>query len=101
MIIEGEGDGDFDAPIIQKQRIKESIENFMVQRDLKKRVEKVISKQGNRLAITLDELRIFDSSLANFVTRNPIEAISMFESHLDSQIRDMREEGGKTASEKQ
>jgi hypothetical protein len=86
----------FDAPA--KQRIKESVENFMLQREVKKRVEKVISKQGNRLAVTLDELRIFDATLANFVTTNPIEAINMFESHLDSHIRDMREEGGKAGT---
>jgi hypothetical protein len=55
-----QAEGNFDAPSIQKERMKESVEKFMVQRDVKKRVEKVIGKQGNRLAVSLDELRVFD-----------------------------------------
>lgn len=61
----------------------------MHQRELTKRVEKMISKQGNRLDVNLNDLRIYDSELANFVKRNPIEAISMFETQLDGHIKDL------------
>jgi len=82
--------------------MKEAVEKFMVQRDVKKRVEKVIGKQGNRLAVTLDELRVFDGELGEYVTRNPIEAVAMFESQLDSHIKDMKDDGEKGgAGEKQ
>ena len=87
---------------MQKERMKEAVEKFMVQRDVKKRVEKVIGKQGNRLAVTLDELRVFDGELGEYVTRNPIEAVAMFESQLDSHIKDMKDDGEKGgAGEKQ
>lgn len=74
----------------------------MAQRDLTKRIEKLIGKQGQRLNVSLDELRNFDEELAGYVTRNPIEAINMFETQLDGHIKDIKDDGGKAgASEKQ
>lgn len=52
--------------------------------------------------MSLDELRMYDKDLSEFVARNPIDAINMFETQLDGQIKDIKDDGGKAgASEKQ
>ena len=93
--------GNADAPAVHKERMKEAVDKFMGQRDVTKRIEKLIGKQGNRLPVSLDELRMFDEELANYVMKNPIESLNMFETQLDGHIKDLRDDGGKPgASEK-
>jgi len=40
-------------------------------------------------------LRRVDPDLANYVTRNPIDAVSMFEGELDRAIKEMTDDAGK------
>jgi len=68
-----------DAPAIMKERMKAKVDQFMSTRDTAKRIEKLIGKSQNRLTFTLDELRMADGDLADYVKKNPIEAIAMFE----------------------
>ena len=84
-----------ETPAIHKEHMKEACDKFMAQRDMHKRCEKLIGKQGNRLGISLDELRLFDSDLADYVRRHPIDAINMFENQLDGMVKDMKDDGGK------
>lgn len=65
--------------VILKEHMKDSVDKYMAQREITKRVEKMIGKQTNRLDINLDELRLYDPELANFVKKNPLESIHMFE----------------------
>lgn len=46
----------------------------------------MIGKQASRLDVNLDDLRQFSPELAKYVTKNPIEAINMFESQLDRSV---------------
>jgi DNA replicative helicase MCM subunit Mcm2 (Cdc46/Mcm family) len=75
--------------------MKELAEKFMAQRDIHKRVEKLINKNTNRLGISLDELLLFDQDLSDYVKRHPIESINMFETQLDGVIKDMKDDGNK------
>ena len=91
-----------EAPAILKERMKEKVDQFMGQRETSKRIEKLLGKNQNRLTFTVDEVRDYDEDLANFVKKNPIEAINMFENQLDGAIKDMKDEGAKGQnSEKQ
>jgi len=47
-----------------------------------KRIRSMLEK-GSRLNIDIDELRHFNSRLATFVMKRPLEAIKMFEEHLN------------------
>jgi hypothetical protein len=87
-----------EAPAILKERMKEKVDQFMANRETSKRIEKLIGKNQNRLTFTIDEIRAADEDLANFVKKNPIEAINMFEGQLDGAIKDMKDEGAKGQS---
>ena len=66
-----------------------------------KRIRGMFSKDQSRLNVNIDELRTFNANLANYIIKHPIEAIKMFEDHLNSQVKDMKEEGnGKISNEK-
>jgi len=45
------------------------------------------------LDINLDELRLYDPELADFVKKNPLESIHMFETQLDGHIKDLKDDG--------
>ncbi len=62
---------------------------------------KGIIGKSNRFSVNIDELRTFNPRLANFVVKNPIEAIKMFQDQLNAKIRGLHEEGGKAGNEKQ
>jgi len=55
----------------------------------------MLGKQGQRLAVPIDDLRRTDPELAKYVTKNPIDAVSMFESELDRTIKEMLDDSGK------
>ena len=52
-------------------------------------------KSGQRLNVSLDELRQFNPDLAKYVTKNPIDSIHMFEGQLDNAVRDLHQDGAK------
>ena len=43
--------------------------------------------RGNRLNINMDEVRQFNPRLANYIIRNPIEAIRFFEDSLNDTVK--------------
>ena len=51
---------------------------FLDQTENKKRIREMIGR-GQRLNVNIDEVRAFDPKLSQYITRNPIEAINMFE----------------------
>ena len=59
----------------------------------------MIGKQ-NRFDVNIDELRQFNPKLANYVLKQPIEAIKMFEDSLNSTVRGLKENDGKLNNEK-
>lgn len=58
----------------------------------------MLAKQNQRLPVSIDDLRRSDPDLANYVTRNPIDAVSMFEGELDRAIKEMTDDAGKGAN---
>ena len=59
--------------------------------EMKKRM-KQLKDRGTRLNVDIDEVRSFSRRLSQFITKNPIEAIRMFEDQLNQEIRGMEQE---------
>jgi DNA replication licensing factor MCM3 len=51
------------------------------------------SKNNTRLNINMDELRQFNARLAQFVVKDPIKAVKMFQDTLNANIKNLKEEG--------
>lgn len=81
--------------------MKSAAAEYMSKREQQKRVQTMIGKQGSRLEVNLDDLRQFSPELAKYVTKNPIEAINMFEGQLDRSVQDLKDDQGKGNTEKQ
>ena len=94
--------GQQDAPALHKERMKSATAEYMAKRETQKRIQGMIGKQGSRLEINLDDLRGFSPELAKYVTKNPVEALNMFESQLDRSVQDLKDDQAKGGnSEKQ
>lgn len=59
-----------------------------------RRIKQIIGKSA-RFSINIDDLRKFSPKLASHVLKSPIEAIKMFEDHLNNSIRSFQEDSGK------
>jgi hypothetical protein len=46
--------------------------------EMQKRIRGLIGR-GNRLNVNIDEVRHFNDKLSQYIVKNPIEAIKMFE----------------------
>ena len=66
-----------------KEAMKGFVADYLNKREVKKQVNGLIAMPGNRLNVSLDELRQFDSRLAEYVLKHPVDAVSMFENQLD------------------
>jgi DNA replicative helicase MCM subunit Mcm2 (Cdc46/Mcm family) len=66
--------------------MKSAAAEYMSKREQQKKIQNLIGKQGSRLEVNLDDLRQFSPDLAKYVTKNPIEAINMFESQLERSV---------------
>ena len=75
-----------DAPALHKERMKSLVGDYMSSRENQKQISGLVSKAKNRLDINLDDLRNFNPDLAKYVTKNPIEAINMFEQQIDRSV---------------
>ena len=75
----------------QKLQMQEEVMEFMDKTELKKRM-KQLKDCGTRLNVDIDEVRSFSRRLSQFITKNPIEAIRMFEDQLNQEIRGMEQE---------
>ena len=53
-----------------------------------------------RFSVSVDKVRQFAPKLSHYITKNPIEAIKMFEDSLNLTIKGMQEDNGKQNSEK-
>ena len=61
----------------------------------RKEIKSMMGKGGQRLSVSIDDLRRQDPNLAKYVTKNPIDAVSIFEGVLDRTIKEMNDESGK------
>ena len=98
----GAGEGAPSHESLQKEHFKEKVVEYMSTQAFRKDIKSMLNKQGQRLSVSIDDLRRKDPDLARYVTKNPIDAVSMFEGELDRTIKEMHEDSGKGAnSEKQ
>jgi len=87
---------------LQKEVFKQRVTEFMSKTAFRKDIKSMLGKQGQRLNVSIDDLRRQDPDLAKYVTKNPIDAVSMFEGELDRTIKEMLDDSGKGVnSEKQ
>ena len=68
-----------------KKEKEQMVQDFYSVPDIQKRVRNLVNK-STRLNLNLDELRKFNGSLAEFVVRHPIDAITLFEKQLQLEI---------------
>ena len=61
----------------------------------RKEIKSMLGKQNQRLNVSIDDLRRTDPELAKYVTKNPVDAVSMFEGELDRSIKEMLDDSGK------
>ena len=97
-----QGNSSTTNPDIEHLYYQELVQEFMNNDEIVKKIKAIIG-MDTRLSVNIDELRIFNPKLANFVVKHPIEAIKMFENHLNRRIRTLQEDGnnGKLGREKQ
>ncbi len=72
---------------------------FMSNSEMRKRIKSLVGR-GTRLNLDIDEVRHFNPRLSNYIVRNPIEAISIFERILNQTISGLEQEDGGKNSEK-
>ena len=103
-MIDTTGGADEAAPShesLQKEHFKEKVIEYMSTQGFRKDIRSMLNKQGQRLSVSIDDLRRKDPDLARYVTKNPIDAVSMFEGELDRTIKDMHDDSGKANPDKQ
>ena len=83
------------ADSIMKDQFKQKVTELMSKPTFRKEIKSMLAKQNQRLNVSIDELRRADPTLAKYVTKNPIDAVSMFEGELDRTIKEMTDDSGK------
>ncbi len=85
----------------EKLQMQEMVQDFLNHQDSQKKIRGIIGK-GNRLTVNMDELRQHNPRLAQFVLRDPLFAIKMFQDQLNQTIKGMQEDAtnGKVNNEK-
>jgi len=78
-----------------KEQMKGMVADYLNKREVKKQINNISATPGTRLNVNLDELRQFNTQLANYVTKHPVDAVSMFENQLDQKIKDIKDDTGK------
>ena len=63
-----------------KEAMKSMVADYLNKREIRKEINNLVAKEDSRLNVSIDELRQFDPRLANYVLKNPVDAVSMFES---------------------
>ena len=63
-----------------KEAMKAMVADYLNKREIRKEINNLVAKEDSRLNVSIDELRQFDPRLANYVLKNPVDAVSMFES---------------------
>lgn len=67
------------------------INDFMNNPEMQKRIRGLIGR-GNRLNVNIDEVRHFNDKLSQYIIKNPIEAIKMFEDQLSQTIKGIKDD---------
>ena len=83
-----------------KNQMRDAANDFMALAEVQKRIRGMIGRT-QRFSVSIDEVRHFAPNLSQFITKNPIDAIKIFEDSLNGAVRGMQEDGGKQNSEKQ
>ena len=75
---------------IMKEHFKSQVTEYMSRAEFRKQIRSLLKHPSQqRLNVSIDDLRGFDPNMANYVMRNPIDAVSMFEGELDRTIKEM------------
>jgi hypothetical protein len=84
-----------------KRDMKDAAQEFLGLQENQKRIKAMIGK-GQRLSVSIDEIRQFAPKLSQYITKNPIQGIKMFEDQLNVTVQGMQEDqmSGKQNSEK-
>lgn len=83
----------------EKLQMQEMVQDYLNNQESQKRIKNIIGKQ-NRFNVNMDDLRQYNPRLSQFVTKDPLSAIKMFQDQLNSTIKGMQEDSGKMNSEK-
>jgi DNA replicative helicase MCM subunit Mcm2 (Cdc46/Mcm family) len=62
----------------EKLQLQEMVQDFLNNQENNKRIKNIIGRQ-NRLNVNMDELRQYNPRLANYVLKDPLSAIKMFQ----------------------
>ena len=83
----------------EKFQMQETANEFMSLPENRDRIRGMIGR-GHRFNVNIDEVRQFNGRLSQYIARNPIEAIKIFEDQLNQTVRGMQEDSGKQNQEK-
>lgn len=78
----------------EKQEMQQAAAEFMALPEYQKRIKSMIGRQ-TRVNIDIDEVRKHNPNLSQYIRKNPIEAIKIFEDQLNLMVKGMKEDGGK------
>jgi DNA replicative helicase MCM subunit Mcm2 (Cdc46/Mcm family) len=85
-----------------KNQMRDASNEFMNLPEIKKRIRDMVGQnKSNRFNVSIDEVRHFAPKVSQYITKNPIDAIKLFEDSLNQTVRGMQEDHGKGNSEKQ
>ena len=74
-----------------KRDMRDAAQEFLGLQENQKRIKAMIGK-GQRLSVSIDEIRQFAPKLSQYITKNPIEGIKMFEDQLNQTVQGMQED---------
>ena len=66
-------------------RMKAQVEKYLTANENLKKIKDMIGK-STRLTVDMDHIRKFDANLANFILKNPLQAVKLFEDQLNAQV---------------
>lgn len=66
-------------------RMKAQVEKYLTANENLKKIKDMIGKQ-TRLTVDIDHIRKFDAGLANFIVKNPLKSVKLFEDQLNAQV---------------
>ena len=81
----------------EKLQLQEMVQDYLNHQDSQRKIRGLIGR-GNRLTVNMDELRAFNPRLAQFVLKDPLSALKIFQDQLNQTIKGMQDDatGGKS-----
>lgn len=83
-----------------KLQLQEMVQDFLNHQESQKKIRGLLGR-GNRLNVNMDELRQYNPRLANYVLREPLAAIKMFQDQLNQTVKGMQDDAAGKGGEKQ